>query len=146
MAYDDHDVRKPGHELRGSEVGGQVPRLEYQAGQHVTMIHNVTAASATEVDHRKGTTPFHFLWFLLYNPAIIGLPHLGGFLSHRASPSYLPNFHGILLQDWPRLLSLGEQQRLAFARLLLNAPRYAVTGHVCQKTKTLNRQWKSRQK
>lgn len=29
-------------------------------------------------------------------------------------------------QDWPRLLSLGEQQRLAFARLLLNAPRYAV--------------------
>ncbi|MFM8543639.1 MAG: ABC transporter ATP-binding protein/permease [Vulcanococcus sp.] len=29
-------------------------------------------------------------------------------------------------QDWPRLLSLGEQQRLAFARLLLNSPRYAV--------------------
>jgi putative ATP-binding cassette transporter len=29
-------------------------------------------------------------------------------------------------QDWPRLLSLGEQQRLGFARLLLNAPRYAV--------------------
>ncbi|CAK8988406.1 Uncharacterized ABC transporter ATP-binding protein sll0182 [Durusdinium trenchii] len=29
-------------------------------------------------------------------------------------------------QDWPRLLSLGEQQRLAFARLLLNAPRFAV--------------------
>lgn len=29
-------------------------------------------------------------------------------------------------QDWPRLLSLGEQQRLAFARLLLNEPRFAV--------------------
>ncbi|MEB3183320.1 MAG: ATP-binding cassette domain-containing protein, partial [Cyanobacteriota bacterium] len=29
-------------------------------------------------------------------------------------------------QDWPRLLSLGEQQRLAFARLLLNAPRFVV--------------------
>jgi putative ATP-binding cassette transporter len=29
-------------------------------------------------------------------------------------------------QDWPRLLSLGEQQRLAFARLLLNAPRIVV--------------------
>lgn len=29
-------------------------------------------------------------------------------------------------QDWPRLLSLGEQQRLAFARLLLNAPKYVV--------------------
>ncbi|MBM5816324.1 MAG: ABC transporter ATP-binding protein/permease [Cyanobacteria bacterium K_Offshore_surface_m2_239] len=29
-------------------------------------------------------------------------------------------------EDWPRLLSLGEQQRLAFARLLLNAPRFVV--------------------
>ncbi|MFM1800187.1 MAG: hypothetical protein RLZZ117_2465 [Cyanobacteriota bacterium] len=29
-------------------------------------------------------------------------------------------------EDWPRLLSLGEQQRLAFARLLLNAPRFIV--------------------
>ncbi|KZR84730.1 Vitamin B12 transport ATP-binding protein BacA [Synechococcus sp. MIT S9509] len=29
-------------------------------------------------------------------------------------------------QDWPRLLSLGEQQRLAFARLLLNAPHMLV--------------------
>ena len=29
-------------------------------------------------------------------------------------------------QDWPRLLSLGEQQRLAFARLLLNSPRFLV--------------------
>ena len=29
-------------------------------------------------------------------------------------------------QDWPRLLSLGEQQRLAFARLLLNSPRFVI--------------------
>jgi len=29
-------------------------------------------------------------------------------------------------QDWPRLLSLGEQQRLAFARLVLNKPDFAV--------------------
>tara|TARA_Y100001968_G_C18953374_1_gene524219 strand:- start:107 stop:616 length:510 start_codon:yes stop_codon:yes gene_type:complete len=29
-------------------------------------------------------------------------------------------------QDWPRILSLGEQQRLAFGRLLLNAPSFAV--------------------
>jgi putative ATP-binding cassette transporter len=29
-------------------------------------------------------------------------------------------------QDWPRLLSLGEQQRLAFARLLLTAPCFVV--------------------
>ena len=31
-----------------------------------------------------------------------------------------------ITQDWPRLLSLGEQQRLAFARLLLSAPRFVV--------------------
>jgi vitamin B12/bleomycin/antimicrobial peptide transport system ATP-binding/permease protein len=35
-----------------------------------------------------------------------------------------PDFE--IKQDWPRLLSLGEQQRLAFARLLLNAPRFVV--------------------
>ena len=35
-----------------------------------------------------------------------------------------PDFN--VKQDWPRLLSLGEQQRLAFARLLLNSPRYVV--------------------
>eukprot|EP00428_Durinskia_dybowskii_P028998 CAMPEP_0170229946 /NCGR_PEP_ID=MMETSP0116_2-20130129/14701_1 /TAXON_ID=400756 /ORGANISM="Durinskia baltica, Strain CSIRO CS-38" /LENGTH=696 /DNA_ID=CAMNT_0010480705 /DNA_START=78 /DNA_END=2165 /DNA_ORIENTATION=+ len=29
-------------------------------------------------------------------------------------------------QDWPRLLSLGEQQRLTFARLLLNSPKFVV--------------------
>jgi putative ATP-binding cassette transporter len=29
-------------------------------------------------------------------------------------------------QDWPRLLSLGEQQRLAFARLLLCSPSFVV--------------------
>ena len=28
-------------------------------------------------------------------------------------------------QDWTRILSLGEQQRLAFARLLLQKPRVA---------------------
>jgi len=29
-------------------------------------------------------------------------------------------------QDWDRTLSVGEQQRLAFARLLLTAPRFAI--------------------
>jgi ABC-type dipeptide/oligopeptide/nickel transport system ATPase component len=32
----------------------------------------------------------------------------------------------IATEHWPRLLSLGEQQRLAFARLLLNSPRFVV--------------------
>ena len=35
-----------------------------------------------------------------------------------------PDFN--IKQDWPRLLSLGEQQRLAFARLLLNSPRIVI--------------------
>lgn len=30
------------------------------------------------------------------------------------------------LEDWPNVLSLGEQQRLAFARVLLTKPRYAI--------------------
>jgi putative ATP-binding cassette transporter len=42
-----------------------------------------------------------------------------GALVHR-----YPDFD--IKQDWPRLLSLGEQQRLAFARLLLNSPRFVV--------------------
>ena len=29
-------------------------------------------------------------------------------------------------RDWPKLLSVGEQQRLAFARLLLSRPRFAI--------------------
>jgi len=29
-------------------------------------------------------------------------------------------------QDWADVLSLGEQQRLTFARLLLNKPDYAI--------------------
>lgn len=29
-------------------------------------------------------------------------------------------------RDWPKLLSVGEQQRLAFARLLLTRPRFAI--------------------
>jgi putative ATP-binding cassette transporter len=29
-------------------------------------------------------------------------------------------------QDWADVLSLGEQQRLTFARLLLNKPKYAI--------------------
>jgi putative ATP-binding cassette transporter len=29
-------------------------------------------------------------------------------------------------KDWSEVLSLGEQQRLAFARLLINKPRYAI--------------------
>nr|YP_002049298.1 ATPase [Paulinella chromatophora]ACB43088.1 ATPase [Paulinella chromatophora] len=33
-------------------------------------------------------------------------------------------------QDWPRLLSLGEQQRLAFGRLLLHSPDFVVLDEV----------------
>ncbi len=39
-------------------------------------------------------------------------------------PDRVGGFDAVL--DWSHLLSLGEQQRLAFARLLLSRPRYAV--------------------
>jgi len=39
-------------------------------------------------------------------------------------PDRVGGFDAVL--DWGHLLSLGEQQRLAFARLLLTGPRYAV--------------------
>jgi putative ATP-binding cassette transporter len=52
-------------------------------------------------------------------------------LRHVLEQAYLPDLIQrypdlTVKQDWPRLLSLGEQQRLAFARLLLNGPRFVV--------------------
>ena len=52
-------------------------------------------------------------------------------LRHVLAQAYLPDLIQrypdlMVKQDWPRLLSLGEQQRLAFARLLLNGPRFVV--------------------
>jgi putative ATP-binding cassette transporter len=52
-------------------------------------------------------------------------------LRHVLEQAYLPELIQrypdlTVKQDWPRLLSLGEQQRLAFARLLLNGPRFVV--------------------
>ena len=46
---------------------------------------------------------------------------LGG-QSERVAAIAIPTFD--VKQDWPKMLSLGEQQRLAFARLLLNSPRW----------------------
>jgi len=45
----------------------------------------------------------------------VGLPHL------------VERFGGLdVEQDWSDVLSLGEQQRVAFARLFITRPRYAV--------------------
>jgi vitamin B12/bleomycin/antimicrobial peptide transport system ATP-binding/permease protein len=44
-------------------------------------------------------------------------------------------------QDWPRLLSLGEQQRLAFARLLLNAPRFVVLDEATSALDVATEKW-----
>ena len=61
------------------------------------------------------------------DPALFSDDHLRSVLelvNLAALVQRYPDFN--VKQDWPRLLSLGEQQRLAFARLLLNSPRYVV--------------------
>ncbi len=53
--------------------------------------------------------------------------HLRAVLNEVNLGSLLDRYPDLTIkQDWPRILSLGEQQRLAFGRLLLNAPRFAV--------------------
>ncbi len=53
--------------------------------------------------------------------------HLRSVLEEVQLPNLLERYPNLdVKQDWPRLLSLGEQQRLAFARLLLNSPRFVV--------------------
>lgn len=61
------------------------------------------------------------------DPARFSDQHLRSVLEEVRLPDLVqryPDFE--VKQDWPRLLSLGEQQRLAFARLLLNSPRFVV--------------------
>jgi putative ATP-binding cassette transporter len=42
-------------------------------------------------------------------------------------PNLVERFGGLdVQQDWFDVLSLGEQQRVAFARLFINRPRYAI--------------------
>ncbi|MBU3698168.1 ABC transporter ATP-binding protein/permease [Dechloromonas sp.] len=42
-------------------------------------------------------------------------------------PDLATNFDGLAaVQDWGKVLSVGEQQRVAFARILLIGPRYAI--------------------
>jgi len=39
----------------------------------------------------------------------------------------IERFNGLdSITDWERVLSVGEQQRLAFARLLIQSPQYAI--------------------
>ena len=53
--------------------------------------------------------------------------HLRSVLSEVNLNSLIERYPNLeIKQDWPRILSLGEQQRLAFGRLLLNSPRFAV--------------------
>ncbi|WP_320663495.1 ABC transporter ATP-binding protein/permease [Prochlorococcus sp. MIT 1223] len=53
--------------------------------------------------------------------------HLRSVLSEVNLESLLERYPNLdITQDWSRILSLGEQQRLAFGRLLLNSPRFAV--------------------
>ncbi|AAP99125.1 MULTISPECIES: ABC transporter ATP-binding protein/permease [Prochlorococcus] len=53
--------------------------------------------------------------------------HLRAVLNEVNLTSFIDRYPDLTIkQDWPRILSLGEQQRLAFGRLLLNSPRFAV--------------------
>ncbi|QEY32987.1 ABC transporter ATP-binding protein/permease [Synechococcus sp. RSCCF101] len=53
--------------------------------------------------------------------------HLRSVLEQVCLPDLVQRYPDLdVKQDWPRLLSLGEQQRLAFARLLLNSPKFVV--------------------
>lgn len=53
--------------------------------------------------------------------------HLRSVLEQVRLPDLVQRYPDLdVKQDWPRLLSLGEQQRLAFARLLLNSPKFVV--------------------
>ncbi len=53
--------------------------------------------------------------------------HLKAVLEEVQLPQIIERYPDLdIKQDWQRLLSLGEQQRLAFARLLLNSPKYVV--------------------
>ncbi len=53
--------------------------------------------------------------------------HLKAVLEEVQLPQIITRYPDLnIKQDWQRLLSLGEQQRLAFARLLLNSPKFVV--------------------
>jgi len=53
--------------------------------------------------------------------------HLRNVLEEVRLPELVSRYPDLdIKQDWQRILSLGEQQRLAFARLLLNSPRFVV--------------------
>ncbi len=61
------------------------------------------------------------------DPARFSDDHLRNVLEAVRLPELVHRYPDLdIKQDWPRLLSLGEQQRLAFARLLLNSPRFVV--------------------
>jgi putative ATP-binding cassette transporter len=61
------------------------------------------------------------------DPARFSDDHLRNVLEAVKLPELVHRYPDLdIKQDWPRLLSLGEQQRLAFARLLLNSPRFVV--------------------
>jgi putative ATP-binding cassette transporter len=50
-----------------------------------------------------------------------------GVLEQVNLPNLAPNFDGLDAElDWGKVLSVGEQQRVAFARVLLVGPRYAI--------------------
>ena len=53
--------------------------------------------------------------------------HLRAVLKEVQLPNLIERYPDLdIKQDWQRILSQGEQQRLAFARLLLNSPKFVI--------------------
>ena len=56
-----------------------------------------------------------------------GQPNQDCLNCHAQQQALAERFGGLdVIEDWERVFSMGEQQRVAFARLLLTQPRYAI--------------------
>jgi len=63
---------------------------------------------------------------------LVGLPHFSQFLSRSPSPHCSDDEPPMVqqLRDWSSTASLGEKQRIAVARLLLQHPKLVCLDHI----------------
>ena len=66
-------------------------------------------------------------YYLYLKNHIFSDDHLQAVLKEVQLPNLIERYPDLdVKQDWQRILSQGEQQRLAFARLLLNSPKFVI--------------------